>query len=193
MYSLIWRPRRRAVEPGRCYHHASVTRTARWAPVVGQKILGVMRPVLALDIAIRECCIEDDPAARVAWWDAALDALPGLLAGKPEIDEGWLLGELASVVPWPSDEDAVVAHLLAGERVPGRTAYRQETEYPKLVEAARTDARRLLAHGRRRGGRGPGALGVAAADADLRQTFGAKALKIFERDFRVDAARSRGA
>jgi hypothetical protein len=180
MHVVHWRPRRRAVEPGRCYHHASVTRTARQAPVVGQKVLGVMRPVLALDIAIRECCIEDDPAARVAWWDAVLDALPGLLAGLPELPEGWLLAELASIVPWPTDEDAVVTQLLKGEKVPGRTAYRQETEYPRLVEAAQRDARRLLGQGGHRGGRGPGALGVAAVDAYVRQTFGGKALKVLD-------------
>lgn len=181
MYTLEWRPRRLLAEARRCFHHETAGRTAKRAPTIVRKIWrDVTVPVLDIDVAIRECCVNDDPVARVAWWDAVLSVLPSQLAAHPAVGERWLLEELADGVPWPTDEDAVVGHLLEVKKVPGRTAYRRETEYPKLVEAARKDARWLLAQRGKQGGRGPGALGVAAADAYLRQTFGAKALTALE-------------
>ncbi len=182
MHSLIWQPSRSSTEPGRCYHHKTAGRTPKKVPVVVRALWrNVTVPVMEIGFAVRDCCVRDDPAARVAWWDAVLDALPPLLADHPEIDANWLLGELARDVPWPSDEDAVVAHLLTSVNVPGKSTYQREAVFPKLVEAARIDARRLLTRAPNAERDPHRALVVAGADAYFRRTFGAKAQRTIGR------------
>jgi hypothetical protein len=179
MHTVIWKDDRHAREVRPCFHHKGDGRTRKQSPAVVRRIWrGVHVPVVEIGVAVRQCCVRDDPVVRVAWWDAVLDGLPGLLEAYPEVDGGWLMRELEVDVPWPNEEDVVVAHLLGEVDVPGPTDQRRETEYLGLLRAARNDARRLLAGGEL-SVRGT-VLARAISTAGFRQAYGAPMLREVE-------------